>query len=158
MSATRPPTDPRQPPGRPIAAVLAVVLRNEQVLLVQRAHAPDAGLWGFPGGRIESGESIEQAALRELQEETGVVAKAYRAFTALDAVSRDPNEYSEEKFILIGVLCSWTSGEPLAADDAIDAKWFPLADLVESDSSLSLKVAWVAQEAARLLQQEQRRS
>jgi mutator protein MutT len=135
-----------------------VVLRDDQVLLVQRAHAPDAGLWGFPGGKIESGESIEQAALRELQEETGVIAKAYRAFTALDAIARDPTEHSDEKFILIGVLCSWASGEPLAADDAMDAKWFPLADLVESDNSLSLKVARVAHEAARLLQQEPRKS
>ncbi|MEN7538812.1 NUDIX domain-containing protein, partial [Aurantiacibacter flavus] len=57
-------------PQRPIAATIAVVLREGQVLLVRRANPPDAGRWGFPGGKIETGETIEQAAIRELYEET----------------------------------------------------------------------------------------
>ncbi|MFA5581293.1 MAG: NUDIX domain-containing protein, partial [Paracoccaceae bacterium] len=72
-------------PGRPIAAVLAVVIRDGRALLVRRANTPDAGLWGFPGGKIEPGEPILVAAERELHEETGVQARARGVITALDA-------------------------------------------------------------------------
>ncbi|MFX6119029.1 NUDIX domain-containing protein, partial [Acinetobacter baumannii] len=57
---------------RPIPATIAVVLRDDRVLLVRRANPPDAGRWGFPGGKIERGETIAEAAIRELMEETAV--------------------------------------------------------------------------------------
>ena len=62
--------------GAPIAPALAIVIRDGEVLLVQRSNPPDTGRWGFPGGKIEFGERFEAAAVRGLQEETGVRASA----------------------------------------------------------------------------------
>ena len=56
----------------PVAAVLGVIVHESRVLLVRRSNPPDAGFWGFPGGKIEAGETLEQAAIREVKEETGL--------------------------------------------------------------------------------------
>ncbi|SDU43378.1 NUDIX hydrolase [Stappia sp. ES.058] len=137
--------------SRPIVATIAAVIRHDQVLLVRRANPPDAGRWGFPGGKIEAGETIPDAALRELLEETGVSAEALRVFTAVDAFDGDEDGRLRRHFILIAVLCRWTGGEPVAGDDALDAKWIPLGDLERSDLALSLDVADVARQAADLM-------
>ena len=136
--------------ARPIAATIAAVIRDGHVLLVRRANPPDAGKWGFPGGKIEEGETILDAALRELLEETGVKAEALRVFTAVDAFDRDEGGTLRRHFILIAVLCRWVSGEPVAGDDALDARWFRLEELDTSDLALSLDVAEVARQAAVL--------
>ncbi|MEZ5882333.1 MAG: NUDIX domain-containing protein [Paracoccaceae bacterium] len=92
---------PVSPPVRPVVAVLAVVIRGGRVLLVQRANPPDAGLWGFPGGKVEFGETLEQAAERELLEETGVTATAGGAFAALDAYDRAGDGTLRQHFVLV---------------------------------------------------------
>src|SRR6266403_281928 len=79
----------RRYPDRPIVAVLAVVLRGEQALIVQRAQQPNAGRWGFPGGVLELGETVAQGAMRELLEETGVIAEAAGPLTVIDTIDRD---------------------------------------------------------------------
>ena len=114
--------------GRPIAAAIAVVVRGERLLLVRRRHRPDAGRWGFPGGKIEAGETIVAAALRELGEETGVAAEAIEVLTAVDVIRRD-GDGTLHHYVLIAVLCRWTRGEGAADDDAEDAAWFDLAAL-----------------------------
>lgn len=140
--------------SRPIAATIATVFHEGSVLLVRRANPPDAGRWGFPGGKIEAGETIEIAAARELLEETGVRAEAHRAFTAVDAFDRDDNGHLRQHFILIAVLCKWPSGQPVAGDDALEAKWFALDELDETRLALSLDVAQVARQAAIIFAQE----
>lgn len=143
MSATSP------LPPRPVAAVLAVVLRGEQVLLVQRANPPDAGLWGFPGGKLEYGETLLEAAARELFEETGVTAAPRRVLDALDVLDRGGDGTLLRQFVLVAVLCEWQEGEPVAADDARDARWIALREL-ETAVSLCKDVARVARRAAAL--------
>ncbi|KAF1045847.1 NUDIX hydrolase [Xylophilus sp.] len=140
------------PPPRPIAAALAAVFRHGRVLLVRRANPPDAGRWGLPGGKIEPGETIVDAAVRELREETGVQARAEHVFTAVDAFDRDAGGGLRRHFVLIAVLCRWTAGEPAAGDDALDARWFDLAELDDAGLALSLDVAAVARQAAALAQ------
>lgn len=141
--------NPPAPPMRPIPAVLAVVIRDGQVLLIQRANPPDAGLWGFPGGKLEFGETLLAAAERELFEETGVRAVARRVFTALDAYGHDENGVMVQHFALIAVQCDWQAGDPVAADDALDARWVPVTDM-EHWLQLSLDVAAVARQAASM--------
>src|SRR5919107_68340 len=116
----------------PVPAVIAVVIHEDRALLVRRANPPDAGLWGFPGGKIEFGETVREAATRELLEETGVRAEAQDIITTLDILVRDPSSGAmQQHFILIAVHCRWISGEPVAGDDALEAGWFAIAELAE---------------------------
>lgn len=136
---------------RPISATIAAVIRDNQVLLVRRANPPDAGRWGFPGGQIDHGETLFEAATRELAEETGVYAEPLRVFTAVDAFDLDPAGTLRRHFILIAVLFRWTAGEPVPGDDALEARWVDLKALKGTGLALSLDVAEVAHEAAALM-------
>lgn len=131
---------------RPVPAVIAVALRGAEVLLVQRANAPDAGLWGFPGGRIEPGEALQAAALRELAEETGLRGEAAGVIAALDALDHAPDGVLRHHYVLIAVRITGVQGEPVAADDALDARWVALDRLEELP--LSRDVARLARSAA----------
>lgn len=111
----------------PVAAAIAVVVRGERLLLVRRSHKPDAGRWGFPGGKIEPGETVIAAALRELDEETGVSADAVEVLTALDVIRRDGAILHH--YVLIAVLCRWQKGDGAPASDAEEAGWFDLAQI-----------------------------
>lgn len=133
---------------RPIVAALAVVLRGGEVLLVQRANSPDAGLWGFPGGKVEFGEAVLDAAARELLEETGVSALPRQVFDVIDVFDRAEGALRRH-FVLIAVLCDWQSGEPVAGDDAADAGWVRLRDL-DGALALSQHVAAMARRAVAL--------
>lgn len=134
----------------PIAAVIAVLLRGDEVLLVSRKNPPDVGLWGFPGGKMDFGETMEAAAVRELYEETGVRADARQVLTALNAYGKDEAGRILQHFVLLAVLCVWQSGEPVAADDAEDAGWFRLQALQNGTLELSQDVLEVAQLALRV--------
>ena len=134
---------------RPVPAVLAVTPHRGRVLLVRRRNPPDAGLWGFPGGRIEAGEPLLAAAERELREETGVEADAQAAFEALDALDHGPDGELRFHYVLVAVLCRWRSGAPVAADDALEARWWDLEEMAASDA-LSRDVLELARRAAAL--------
>ncbi len=137
-------------PVRPVVATIATVFRDGNVLLVRRANPPDVGKWGFPGGKVDLGECLKDAAIRELFEETGVRATAQRVFTAVDAFDHDENGVVRHHYVLVAVLCTWVSGEPIAGDDALEARWFPLQALEEEDLALSLDVAKVARQGAEI--------
>lgn len=132
---------------RPVPAVVAVVLRDENVLLVRRGNQPYAGYWGCPGGKIEPGERIEAAAIRELAEETGVKAEAGQVLTAFDVLNRDKTGQLVQHYVLVAVCCRWVSGEPVAADDAQDARWFRFDDLDETSPDLNRHVVDVVRMA-----------
>lgn len=119
----------REYPTHPLPAVLAVVRRGGRVLLVQRGREPNKGVWGFPGGLIEVGETVGEAAARELHEETGVTAEPGAVLDTFDAVTRDGDGRVRYHFLLVAVLCRWVAGEPVAADDAADTGWFGPEDL-----------------------------
>jgi len=110
-------------PSAPRLGVLSVVRRGESVLLAQRANAPDKGLWGFPGGRVELGETVSEAAARELAEETGVSADFRTTLTTLDVIHRDAAGEIRFHYFLVAMLGDWRAGEPVAGDDALDARW-----------------------------------
>jgi len=132
----------------PVAAAIAVVLRSREVVLVQRRNPPDAGLWGYPGGKIEAGETIIEAGLRELREETGIVGRPRHLLTPFDVFHQDADGRLLGHFILLPVLCGWVSGTPVAASDALDAAWFEIDGLEGKQAILSRQVCELAGQAA----------
>lgn len=137
----------------PIPATIAVIFRGSDVLLVRRVNPPDAGRWGFPGGKIERGETIMRAAERELFEETSIVGKARHVLTAVDAFERSSAGAVLHHFVLIAVVCEFVSGIPNAADDVTEAKWFPMRELAVGDLALSLDVEDVAKSAFKYVRE-----
>ena len=98
------------------------------LLLVQRAHPPFAGEWALPGGFVEAGERISEAAPRELAEETGLEAGALWLLGVYDTPGRDPRGWT------VSIAYLTTVGEEVpvrGADDASDARWFQTCELPE---------------------------
>jgi len=120
----------RRYPDRPIVGVLVVVLRGARALIVQRRQQPNAGRWGFPGGVLELGETVFQGAMRELMEETGIVAEPAGFLDIHDAITRDEEGRVQFHFTLIAVRGVWRSGEGVAADDAADCAWVSRDDII----------------------------
>jgi|GEM_PF-350959 len=134
-------------PTAPVAAALAVVLHEDRLLLVQRRNPPDQWLWGYPGGKIEPGETMSAAALRELREETGIVAEALGLLEPFDVLHRDPSGRLLHHYILIPSRCRWLAGMPAAASDANDARWFSMDELERQPELFSARVLPLARDA-----------
>jgi ADP-ribose pyrophosphatase YjhB (NUDIX family) len=110
-------------------AVSIALRRGDRLLLVQRAHEPAKGQWAFAGGRVEPGETLEAAAMRELREETGLAAEALEPLTDM-ALGR---------FHLSVFKARAAGGEPVAGDDASQAGFFALEDIEAMDATESTK-------------------
>lgn len=80
---------PRETQTGPIVAVAAAAIEQGRVLVVRRTKPPNANRLALPGGRVEPGESLFEAAVRELREETGVEAEAERVMTAVEEIQHD---------------------------------------------------------------------
>lgn len=100
-----------------------VCLRGDDVLLIRRAKPPRAGSWSLPGGRQKLGETVHQAALRELEQETGVEAEIGPLLDVVDSISRDDDGRIRYHYTLVDFAAYWRSGEPRAGGDAADARW-----------------------------------
>ena len=119
----------REYPERPIVGIGAVVIKNDQVLLIRRGKPPRLGGLSLPGGAQKVGETVFEGALREVTEETGVEAEVLGLIDVVDSMTRDDDGRLQFHYTLIDVVCRWTSGEPKAGGDAADALWMPLADI-----------------------------
>jgi ADP-ribose pyrophosphatase len=113
----------------PRVAVGAVVFRGDEILLVKRGRAPSLGLWAIPGGSVELGETLRQAAEREVREETGVVIRARSIVYTFDVIERGDDGRILHHYVIVDFLADWIAGEPCAADDAVDAAWFRVTEL-----------------------------
>jgi ADP-ribose pyrophosphatase YjhB (NUDIX family) len=129
----------REYPDRPWVGVGVVVWQGERVLLIRRGRAPRLGQWGLPGGAQSAGETLFEAAAREVLEETGLEVVPQAVVTALDSISRDDAGNVQFHYTLVEVVAECGPGEPVAADDAMDARWVPadqVGDLVEWDETV----------------------
>lgn len=123
----------RKPPVIPAASV--AVHRDGLFLLVRRGREPGKGFWAFPGGRVEDGETVEEAAQRELKEETGLTAQVLAVHGIVElAGTRDgrPVLYRLTVFTAESV-----EGDVLPGDDADAVGWFPLGDLESLPTTVS---------------------
>ncbi|SFU03753.1 NUDIX hydrolase [Sedimentitalea nanhaiensis] len=137
----------RLPP--PLLGAIAIVATKNHVLLARRANPPDAGLWGFPGGHVELGETALDAAARELFEETGVSARPVEYLTNIDVLLRDDRGTVIRQFLLAAVLCDFERGVPQAADDVQEAAWVSHQQVRAGTLPMSERVAWVMDLAIR---------
>ncbi|MDC0739482.1 NUDIX hydrolase [Cognatishimia sp. SS12] len=128
----------------PTPGAIAMLLHAGQFLLVKRGKDPGRGLWGFPGGHVEPGETATQAALRELTEETGVHAKALGVLTELTVKLHDSDGRVTHNYRIKAIACVYQSGTPVAADDAAAAEWVRSEDLLHGTRPLHPDVIAVA--------------
>lgn len=115
--------------NRPVTGVSIAVFRGGEVLLAQRGREPFAGYWSLPGGSQEMGETLEEAARRELLEETGLVAGPLAFARFVEPMARDADGRIVRHFVLAVFVCRSFSGEAVAGDDAAAVAWTPLAGL-----------------------------
>ncbi|NTE85915.1 NUDIX hydrolase [Agrobacterium rubi] len=114
----------------PQPASSAIVRRGDRLLLVRRINAPSQDIFAFPGGRGEPGETPEETALRELEEETGIVARHPQLFATYDLPSHDADgQLTSHFFLSVYTVEADAEAAVLAADDAAEAGWYTLADI-----------------------------
>jgi ADP-ribose pyrophosphatase YjhB (NUDIX family) len=116
----------REYPEHPIVGVAAVVLRDGQVLLVQRGREPGRGSWGLPGGMLELGETLAEGVRREVLEECGVEIEVGPLVGVFEPMQRGDAGRLRYHYVVLDYVATYVSGDLQAADDADDARWVAL--------------------------------
>ena len=119
----------RSHPDRPIAAVGALIFRDQHILLVRRKHPPFKDQWSLPGGVVERGETLSAAVKREVLEETGLRVEPVRLACVLDRILPDTSGKPEYHYILIDYICHVVDGEPREGSDVSDVRWATRSEL-----------------------------
>lgn len=119
----------RDYPDRPILGVGAVILDGERFVLVQRGTEPHKNQWSIPGGMLESGESIEDAVMREAREETALEVRPVALVEVFERIVHDESGAVQFHYVILDYLCRLQDGLLRAGADAIDARWLRLDDL-----------------------------
>ena len=126
-------------PNRPIVGVGAIIVHEGKILLEKRKSAPGKGKWSVPGGLVELGESIEQAVIREVKEETGLEVEEPRLIDVVDDVSLDEKGAVKYHFVIVDYVINVMRGVPKAASDADELKWVPFGEVEEYDLTKSFR-------------------
>ncbi len=106
-----------------------MVFHQQAVLLVQRGNPPCSHEWAIPGGKVGLGESLQQAAEREIREETGIRIKAGEPIFAFDLIETDARDEVHWHYVIIDLQGEYLGGEVRAGDDAMAAGWFRAEEL-----------------------------
>ncbi len=125
----------REFPETPLVGVGAIIIEgpieDARVLLVKRAHPPLQAQWSIPGGVLEVGELVREAAIREAREETGLIVEPADLLGVYDRVLRNGERRVQYHYVLIDFLCHRIGGELHAASDAAEVRWFTREELPE---------------------------
>jgi 8-oxo-dGTP diphosphatase len=119
----------REFPEIPLVGVGAIIIEDARLLLVKRAHPPLQAEWSIPGGVLEVGELMRQAAVREAREETGLTVEPGELLGVYDRIVRDADERVQYHYVLIDFLCRRVAGDLAAASDAAEVRWFRQQEL-----------------------------
>jgi 8-oxo-dGTP diphosphatase len=119
----------REFPEIPLVGVGAIIIEGPRVVLVKRAHPPLQAQWSIPGGVLEVGELLREAAVREAREETGLTVEPGDLLGVYDRVLRAPDQRVQYHYVLIDFLCRRVAGEIQAASDAAEVRGFTQEEL-----------------------------
>ena len=123
----------REYPTRPFVGIGIVVIKGGHVLLCRRGKPPNVGSWTLPGGAQDVGETCEDAARRELLEETGLSVGPLHFCAHVDTVRRDDDGRVRFHYTILDFAARWESGEPAASSDVSAVEWAPLDALEPYD-------------------------
>jgi 8-oxo-dGTP diphosphatase len=140
-------------PGRPVVGVGAVVIHRGRVLLVRRGKEPLRGRWVIPGGTVELGETLEEALVREVREETGLTVRPRERVWVVDRIERERGGVRSH-YVIVDYLCRYVSGTPRAGSDAEAVALVSPEDLPSYD--LPGKALEVVQDAFRRVDEPER--
>jgi 8-oxo-dGTP diphosphatase len=129
-------------PERPSVGVGALVVHEGRVLLIRRGKEPLRGRWVVPGGTVELGETLEQAVVREVLEETGVEVEPREVVSVFDRIERE-GDAVRYHYVIVDYACDYVSGVPRAASDAEDVALVAPGELAAydlPDKALSLVI------------------
>jgi ADP-ribose pyrophosphatase YjhB (NUDIX family) len=119
----------REFPELPLVGIGSIIIENDRVLLVKRAHPPIQGQWSIPGGVLEVGELVREAAIREAREEAGLVIEPGELLGVYDRILHNAEKRVQYHYVLIDFLCRVVGGELRAASDAAEVRWFTREEL-----------------------------
>lgn len=122
-------SEARSYPERPYLAVSAAILRDGKVLVVRRARHPALNLYTLPGGVVEAGETLHDALIREVREETQLTIEPVALAGHREVITRDPEGRAERHFVILSFAARWLSGEPVLNEELDDARWLAPAEL-----------------------------
>jgi ADP-ribose pyrophosphatase YjhB (NUDIX family) len=121
--------DARTYPDRPYLAVSAAIIRDGRVLVAQRARGPALGVWTMPGGVVEAGETLTEALVREIDEETGMAVEPVALAGHREVVVRDADGRVSRHFVILCFATRWIAGDPRLNDELSEARWLRPAEL-----------------------------
>jgi ADP-ribose pyrophosphatase YjhB (NUDIX family) len=115
-------------PSAPVVGVGGVVVKDGRALLIRRGKPPLLGRWSIPGGTVELGETLAEALVREMREETALEVEPLDVLTVFDRIERD-GEGVLYHYVIVDYRCRWLAGEAVAGSDALDVAWAGPAEL-----------------------------
>lgn len=125
-------------PTRPFLAVSAAILRDGKVLVVRRARNPASGLYSLPGGVVEAGETLAEAVIREVIEETSLVIEPVALAGYREVVARDAEDKVERHFVILPFAARWIAGEPKLNEELSEWSWVDPADVASMPTTPGL--------------------
>jgi ADP-ribose pyrophosphatase YjhB (NUDIX family) len=121
--------DPRTYPDRPYLAVSAAIIRDGHVLIVRRARPPAHGVFTLPGGVVEAGETLLEAVIREVQEETALAIEPVGLAGFREVIVRDTDNRVVRHFVILPIAARWIAGEPRLNEELAEARWLRPSEL-----------------------------
>ena len=145
-------SDDRFYPSRPVLAASVAVLREGRILLAMRGKPPSEGLFSLPGGKVEIGETLGEAALRELREEVGVKAKLIGLIAPVEFIERDEKGHIRHHVVIAAHAARWVSGEPQTGPEAKEIRWITERDI--ADLPMTAGLTGILEQAFRLARRD----
>ncbi len=131
----------REYPDAPLVGVGTVTIKEGKILLIKRAFDPGAGKWSIPGGLVEIGEKLSEAAIRETEEETGITVEVLELINVFDMIDRDESGKIKFHFVLVDFLSKPIGGETRLSAEVQDIKWVNYEDAKKMDLTKTARKA-----------------